>query len=135
LADAVTPDDLLGRGWSLPVRMGEDGQIALAAGADAVQQSIWTILATAPGERVGRPEFGCGIHDLVFSPASGGTAALVAEQVRGALTQWEPRIDLLDVHVETRTAEALLLIRVDYSLRAAPGPQNLVFPFYLGGAA
>jgi phage baseplate assembly protein W len=135
LADGVTSDDLLGRGWSLPVRLDGQGEIALGRGADAVQQSIWSILATAPGERVGRPDFGCGIHDLVFAPASGGTAALVAEHVRRALTLWEPRIDLLDVRVDSRPAEALLLIRIDYSLRAAPGPQNLVFPFYLGGAA
>ena len=129
----VASDDLLGRGWALPVSLDAAAGIALTAGPDAVSQSIWTILATAPGERVGRPDFGCGIHDLVFAPASGATIALVTEQVRRALTVWEPRIDLLDVRVEARTSEALLLIRVDYSLRAAPGPQNLVFPFYLGG--
>jgi phage baseplate assembly protein W len=134
LADVVASNGLLGRGWALPVRLAPDGAITLTAGPDAVQQSIWTILATAPGERVGRPGLGCGIHDLVFAPASGGTAALVAEHVRRALTIWEPRVDLLDVRVESRTGEALLLIRVDYSVRAAPGPQNLVFPFYLGGA-
>jgi phage baseplate assembly protein W len=135
LVDVVASDDLLGRGWALPVRPGADGGIALTAGPDTVSQSIWTILATAPGERVGRPDFGCGIHDLVFAPASGATVARVAEQVRRALTLWEPRIDLVDVRVEARTSEALLLIRIDYSLRAAPGPQNLVFPFYLGAGS
>src|SRR5215210_7173626 len=104
----LTTDDLLGRGWALPVRLDADGQIALAAGPDAVAQSIWTILATAPGERVGQPQFGCGIHELVFSPSGGGTDALVAEQVRGALALWEPRIDLLGVQVESRPAESLL---------------------------
>lgn len=131
----ITSDDLLGRGWGLPVRLDADGQgIALVTGPEAVAQSIWTILATAPGERVGQPQFGCGIHDLVFAPSGAGTAALVAEQVRGALEEWEPRIELLGVQVESRPAELMLMIRVDYRLRAAPGVHNLVFPFYLEGA-
>jgi phage baseplate assembly protein W len=136
MADAgFTRDDLLGRGWGLPVRVDADGQIALAAGPDAVAQSIWTILATAPGERVGHPQFGCGIHDLVFESAGASAAALVAEQVSAALALWEPRIDLLDVQVEDRPAELTLMIRVEYRLRAALGVHNLVFPFYLEGAA
>jgi phage baseplate assembly protein W len=126
------PTHLLGRSWALPFRLAA-GQFALLEGPEVVQQSIWTILATAPGERVTRPDFGCGVHDLVFSPADATTAARVAEQVRGALAMWEPRIDVLDVHVETRATESRLLIRIEYSLRAAPGPRSLVFPFYLEG--
>jgi uncharacterized protein len=127
-------DARLGRGWALPVRLAPEGGIALVAGEDTVAQSIWTILATAPGERVGQPEFGCGIHELVFAPSDGGTAAAVSELVRTALTVWEPRIDLTGVRVEPQPAQARLLIRVDYRLRAAPGAFNLVFPFYLEAA-
>jgi phage baseplate assembly protein W len=129
-----TSDELLGSGWALPVRIAPDGEIAMAAGPDAVAQSIWSILGTAPGERVGQPQFGCGIHDLVFS-TGGGIAALVAEQVRDALELWEPRIDLLGVNVESRASELVLMIHVEYRLRAAPGVHNLVFPFYLEGTA
>jgi uncharacterized protein len=131
----AAPEERLGRGWALPVRPGADDRLELVAGEAAVAQSIWTILATAPGERVGRPDFGCGIHDLVFSPADGGTAAAVAESVRRALATWEPRIDVTGVGVESRPDEALLAIRVDYRLRSAPGELNLVFPFYLEGSA
>jgi uncharacterized protein len=127
----LTPEARLGRGWALPVRPDPDDGIEMVAAEAAVAQSIWTILATAPGERVGRPDFGCGIHDLVFSPADGGTAAAVGESVRRALDLWEPRIDVLAVDVESRPEESRLLIRVEYRLRAAPGVYNLVFPFYL----
>ena len=44
-------------------------------GEDNIRQSIWLILGTAPGERLGRPDFGCGIYDLVFSTQSAATAA------------------------------------------------------------
>jgi phage baseplate assembly protein W len=133
-AQPFSSDELLGRGWALPVRLDGAGQIALVAGPDAVAQSIWSILATAPGERVGQPEFGCAIHDLVFAPGDSATAAVIAEQVRRGLELWEPRIVLLGVHVDHDPTQALMLIRIDYRLSTAPGVHNLVFPFYLEGA-
>ena len=126
-------DALLGQGWSLPVRVDGDGDIALVAGADAVAQSIWSILGTAPGERVAEPEYGCGIHELVFAPGDGGTAALVAEHVERALAQWEPRMELVAVRVEHVPEKTLMHIDIEYGLRSAPGIRNLVFPFYLEG--
>lgn len=132
-AQPPTPAARLGTGWALPVRPAATGEIEMVAGEQAVAQAIWSILATAPGERVGRPDFGCGIHDLVFSPADGGTAAAVGESVRKALELWEPRIDVTAVSVESRPDESRLQIRVEYRLRAAPGVYNLVFPFYLEG--
>lgn len=131
---AVSAEARLGRGWALPIRADAATGIATVAGEEAVAQAVWSILATAPGERVGRPDFGCGIHDLVFSPADGGMAAAVAAIVREALDVWEPRIEVTAVDVEARPEAAQLLIRVEYRLRVAPGVHNLVFPFYLGGA-
>ena len=131
---AFKPDELLDCGWALPVRLDASGRIALVAGADAVSQSIWSILATAPGERIGQPEYGCGIHEAVFAPGGSATAAFVQESVRLALEIWEPRIELLGVSVENVPQRSLLLISIDYRLRTAPGVTNLVFPFYLQGA-
>ena len=52
--------------------------------------------------------------------------------VRLALTKYEPRIDLLDVHAEnTLEAPNLLLIRVNYRVRATNAIGNLVYPFYV----
>ncbi len=53
-------------------------------------------------------------------------------EVREALTEWEPRIDLLDVSVEQPEGqENLILIRVEYRIRANNAVQNLVYPFYV----
>jgi phage baseplate assembly protein W len=90
------------------------------------------ILSTAPGERVMLPEFGCGMHDLVFEPNDSRTIALVVHLVRQALTRFEARIDVLDVHAEnTLEAPNLLLIRVNYRIRATNAIGNLVYPFYI----
>ncbi|MDE5105868.1 MAG: GPW/gp25 family protein [Trichodesmium sp. St17_bin3_1_1] len=89
--------DFLGVGWTSPVRLDENGQIQLAKYEEAVRQSIFMILGTAKGERVMRPDFGCGIHDKVFAPNSSGTLGQIISDVRDALIEWEPRIDILDV--------------------------------------
>lgn len=127
------PDSsFFGAGWALPVVVDPYGQVRGAAGAEAVRQAIWTILSTAPGERVMRPDFGCAMHELVFAPGGAGTAGMVASQVREALVLWEPRIELHGVSAAPDPAQpARLLVEIDYSLRANNSRFNLVYPFYL----
>jgi len=48
----------------------------------------------ASGERVLRPEYGCDLHRLVFSPNDATTAGLAVHYVRAALLRWEPRIEI-----------------------------------------
>lgn len=121
----------LGIGWKLPVSL-EDGRIDMAESEESIRDSIWIILATARGERKMRPDFGCGIHDLVFAVHSGETSGRVASEVRQALILWEPRIDLLDVSVRADEAEPTrLLIQIEYRVRATNNRFNLVYPFYV----
>src|SRR4051794_5049863 len=107
------PDrDFYGRGWAFPVRPGLDGRLAYLFGEEKIRQSIGLILETAPGERQMLPEFGCGIHDLVFQANTAALHGQMQGKVRDALARWEPRIDVLDVRVETSPdARNYLLIR------------------------
>ena len=125
--------DFLGLGWNFPPGLDSGGQIELAtSGDDGVRQSIWTILATSPGERVMRPGFGCGLNDLVFGVNNAATATAVAATVRQALATWEPRIDVLDVWAVPDTARpSVLLIEINYQIRSTNSRYNLVYPFYL----
>lgn len=79
-----------------------------------------------------RPDFGCGAHDLVFQPNSATTRNMVAQRVREALTRWEPRIDVVNVQVETAPeGRNELLVRIDYRIRSDNAFYNLVYPFFL----
>ena len=127
-----TGDNFLGIGWSFPIALDREGQMRMAPPDDGIRQSIWTILSTSPGERVMRPDFGCGLHDLVFGVNSAGTATAVGRAVRDALATWEPRIDVLDVFAVPDPAESnLLLIEINYQVRSTNSRFNLVYPFYL----
>jgi len=126
--------DFLGRGLVFPPRMLEGAappRLEMNQGEAHIHQSIILILATAPGERVMRPDFGCGIHDLVFSPDNATTAGLLADEVRHALIRWEPRIDVLDIEPQPRGDGNIILIDVHYRVRSTNNLFNLVYPFYL----
>ena len=120
----------LGVGWSFPLEF-ESGQVKLAEYEASVHQAIWIVLGTARGERVMRPDFGCGIHDLVFDMSNATTAGLIAYEVRQALLRWEPRIGVLDVRVTPDQSGQHLRVDIDYQIRATNSRYNLVYPFYL----
>ena len=127
--------DFIGRGWAFPVGTDATGSIALTEGPARVEQSMRIILGTAPGERPMRPEFGCGVHELVFAPADARLAARVEQEVAAALERWEPRIDVRNVTaLLDDDAPAALLVTIDYALRHENDPRNLVFPFYSLGS-
>lgn len=80
-----------------------------------------------------RPDFGCGIYDLVFELKTAGTAGRISQEVQEALLRFEPRIDVLNVQVTPQSDGngETLLIQVDYQVRATNNVFNLVYPFYL----
>jgi uncharacterized protein len=122
----------LGRGWAFPVRVTPSGSIGYSAGAESVEQAIQIILGTSPGERVMRPEFGCGIWELVMEANTAQLHGRVQTRVREALVRWEPRIDVLEVRVESPPEQRnVLFIRIDYRIRANNSLYNLVYPFFL----
>jgi uncharacterized protein len=124
--------DFIGAGWAFPLATDATGGIALVTRQREIEEAIRIILCTAPGERPMRPEFGCRVHDHVFAPVNASTAGAIAQDVRSALQQWEPRIDLRDVLVTFDRADSgCLYIEVVYSIKGFNDPRNLVFPFYV----
>jgi phage baseplate assembly protein W len=124
--------EFIGAGWAFPLRTDRTGSMALVRDQREIEESIHLILATSPGERPMRPEFGCSVHDYVFAPADAATAGDIAYAVRVALDRWEPRITLENVIVNFDGADAgMLLIDVQYTIRGTNDPRNLVFPFYV----
>jgi phage baseplate assembly protein W len=122
----------LGTGWAFPPRFDAAGRIAEAAYEDDVREAIRIILSTSPGERVMRPDFGAGLERFVFEPVNPATVTQVETAVRDALVACEPRIDVLETRVTPEgTPPVVLLVDVQYRVRATNALQNLVYPFYL----
>jgi hypothetical protein len=122
----------LGRGWAMPVALDpRTGLVATVEYEEDIRQSILIILETAPGERVMRPNFGCGIHELVFTAVDSTAVQRIRSVVEEALRRCEARIDVLGVTVdEAATTEGKLLVELEYRVRKTNQVGNLVFPFY-----
>jgi len=124
--------EFLGVGWKFPVRVNAKGGISYSRREQDIEESIWLILGTAKGERLMRPDFGCGIHNLVFAPVNPTTIGDIEHHVMEALSKWESRIEVQQIKVEQDTAEPnKLLIRVDYRVLSTNSYANMVYPFYL----
>jgi len=126
------PHDFLGTGLRFPLQASPAGHIATSSTEQRIEESIYLILGTKLGERVMLPDFGCVIHDLAFEPNNAATRTRAIDAVSRALVLFEPRIDVLEVTATSAPGEAnLLLVRVDYRLRANNAIGNMVYPFYL----
>ncbi|MCB0155151.1 MAG: GPW/gp25 family protein [Anaerolineae bacterium] len=126
--------EFLGQGLTFPLQVDPRGGIALAAGERDIEQAIRLILATSPGERVMRPEFGCRIHELIFAPNNAATEGLLIHYIKEALHRWEPRIEVLDVIVTNDTfSDSTLLAEVRYLISDSHNERSIVYPFFLMG--
>ena len=127
----------LGTGWSFPPSFGAGGaDVEMVSGTEDIEQSLAILLATAPGERVMQEEFGCDLSGFLFAEISQATLSRIRGVVTDAVLHHEPRIDVNDVEVsDARSHEGILLIRIDYTVRATNSRYNLVYPFYVNEAS
>lgn len=64
------------------------GRTASAATDPHIRHLIEQVLFTAPGERVNRPDFGCGLLQLAFEPNRSELAITTQFLVQSSLNQW-----------------------------------------------
>jgi phage baseplate assembly protein W len=122
---ASTPD-LMGSGLSFPPRIGPDGRLAWSSGEPNVRECIRVLLLTEPGERVMRPQFGCGLRQYLFEPNTPTTRELIRQEITDAINRWEPRVRVQQVTVtqdpnDPRTAA----VNVQFRLVATGVAQQL----------
>jgi phage baseplate assembly protein W len=124
--------EIIGSGLAFPLQVDRRGGIALARDETDIEQAIELILATAPGERPMRPEFGCGVHDFVFDSIDATTVGKMELAIRDALDRWEPRVFVETVEFNLdEVADGRLIIDIGYRIRVTNTMRNLVYPFYV----
>lgn len=123
--------DFLGVGVSFPLGI-DNGKIAWSKYEESIRDSIKIILGTSRGERVMRPDFGCGLSDLVYSRNDTSSASSAIFFVEEALKKYEPRIELIKVDVNPDNEDkSKMIISIDYRVISSNNRYNIVYPFYL----
>ena len=109
-----------------PFHIDGRGRAAETAEDDHIRDMIFQVLFTNPGERVNRPDFGCGIKQLVFMPNSEALATATQFLVHGSLQRWLDSVIQVE-SVDVEAVEAELRVTVVYSKRSGGGPRRDVF--------
>jgi phage baseplate assembly protein W len=99
-----------------PIQFDSGGRTALTSDDAHLRDLVEQVLFTSPGERVNRPEFGSGLLQTLFAPASDQLAAATQFVVQGALQQWLG--DLIEVEaVDVESEDSTLRVTVQYVIR------------------
>ena len=102
--------------FGFPFAVNETGRINATGGDEAIRGKIIQVLFTAPGERVNRPEFGCGLFNLVFEPNHAILAAAMEFTIGQALARWLGD-DILVDGINVDSAEATVTVEIAYTKR------------------
>ena len=132
MSASAPPFDRLLTGWSFPpLPDPRTGGFDWSWGPEIVRQSLLLILDTEPGERVMRPDFGCGLRRFLMEPNTPATRAAIGREIEGSVRAWEPRIELRDVAVTTTDDPATVLVSIRYVHVRDETPGALEVPFTL----
>lgn len=119
--------DRLGSDLKFPI----SGSFESISGLDLLLQDIQILLLTVPGERPGRPEFGCQLRTQIWENLEEAKINGIGS-IRDALERFEPRITLLGVTGEVNSNTGLITFNIQFIVQTIDNPINLVFPFRAG---
>jgi phage baseplate assembly protein W len=122
----------LGQGWNFPPRFDTGTKVlALTRNEEDVQQSLYILLHTEPGERIMNPEYGCPLRQFLFETPTLTRVTQMQQVVERAILRFEPRVTAGPVRVNTEQLnDGLLLLEVAYTIRNVNSRHNVVYPFY-----
>ena len=101
---------------AFPFRVDGRGRTADRGYDDHVRDMIEQLLFTSPGERVMRPDFGCGLLDLVFAPNSPEFASALQLSIQASLQRWLG--DVIDIEsLDVASDENALRVHLGYVVR------------------
>jgi uncharacterized protein len=82
-----------------------------------VEQLMMQLLLTNPGDRINRPDFGCGVRRMVFALNSPAAATLAQVTVLQALDTWLPTVVKTE-KVEVSAIDEKMVITIRYIVKA-----------------
>jgi uncharacterized protein len=109
-----------------PLHFDARGRTASTSHADHVRDMLELLLFTDPGERVNRPDFGCGLRQLVFAPNSPELAAALQFTIQAAIQRELGDLIALQ-ELQVLAEEATLQVQVAYVLLRTGEPQSAMF--------
>lgn len=149
----------LGKGWSFPVtflrsflddqtrvfgcppddesasvtveKLTKGDMVKISSEIGLVEESLTILLATRPGERVMRPDYGCALDDSMFETANTSLITYLKDIISKSILYYEPRVQVREIKIDTAgILEGRILIVLDLILRSTNSRMNFVYDYY-----
>ena len=122
----------LGTGWSFPPTFTKaSAQIEMLSDEADIQSSLEILLSTRRGERVMQHKYGCNLDEMLFEPLTTTFKTYIQDMIKTAILYFEPRIDAKKIELDdSREAEGVVLVIIEYVVRSTNSRFNYVYPFY-----
>ena len=122
----------LGTGWGFPPTFNRvANKVVMSHDEEDIKQSLEILLSTRLGERVMLPEYGCALDEMLFEPLTTTLKTYMRELIRTAILRFEPRIELIAIDLnDSGELEGVVMILIEYRIRATNTRSNLVYPFF-----
>ena len=91
-------------GISLPLQIGGTGFIQTYNTTEQIKSNIKNLLLTQKGERILQPEFGSGLHEILFDFNNDDIEGKIEDAINEAFEQWLPYVTIADIVVEQTDA-------------------------------
>ncbi len=123
----------LGIGWKFPPTFDKKSRSVVMVSEDKdIQESLFILLATRPGERVMLPQYGCDTTSLIFETINTTSLTFLQRLIERAIKYYEPRITLESVNISTdEMLDGKLLIDIHYTIKTTNARSNMVYPYYI----
>lgn len=122
----------LGTGWSFPPKFSKvTNEVNMLSDEADIQSSLEILLSTRQGERVMNHKYGCNLDEMVFEPMTTTFKTYIKDMIQTAILYYEPRIDVKKIDLDdSRDAEGVVLVIIEYIVRTTNSRFNYVYPFY-----
>lgn len=128
----IENNSFLGRGWSFPPSFDQTSrEVDMLNGTEDIKSSLQILLSTRLGERIMQPGYGCNVDDMIFQTLDTTLTTEMKNRIEVAILFFEPRIDIGKLELTQDELGGLILLSIDYVIRATNTRGNLVYPFYL----
>ena len=92
------------------------GDVGFKKDENAVKQAVKNLVLTQNFERPFHSEIGSSLRSLLFEPATPMTKEILRKTISDTITNFEPRVDLIDVEIRYTLDDTAVDVRIIFKV-------------------
>lgn len=101
--------------------------VSAVTNENSIKQAIKNLILTVPGEKPFQPLIGSRVYELLFEPLDPFTMDAIRDEIINTVTQYEKRVDLVNVIVTPIYENNKINVTVEYRVIGVPIVEEITF--------